>query len=176
MNSKEQEWLKDFQEFVNAEGVPVPPAVSESILQYVHKALSPAWYIIFIKILTVHLVTGTLSLAVCSQFGMNPFNSGFSLVEYFMKFGHSTCMVFCGVLFVGMSFFVSGFLMRPEELRVLRKSALIQSLGLGFLSLLGFWLFGAEIAAGIALLWLIGALIGGVSTSEIIFRWRLQTR
>ena len=175
MNPKEQQWLKEFREFVNAEIMEVPPSVSKGILQNVHKALNPPWYLIFMKILGVHLFTGTLSLAACNQFEMNPFKTEFSLSEYFMKFGHSTCMVFCGVLFIGISIFASGYILRSEELRVLRRSAFIQSLGLGAISLFGFWLFGAEIAISIALLWLIGALIGGISISELVFRMRLPT-
>lgn len=175
MNPREQQWLKEFREFVNAEDAEVPPSVCKSILQKVHMALNPPWYLIFVKILGVHLFTGTLSLAVCDHFEMNPFKTEFSLSEYFMKFGHSTCMVFCGVFFIGISIFASGYILRSEELRVLRRSAFIQSLGLGAISLFGFWLFGAEIAISIALLWLIGALIGGISISELVFRMRLPT-
>ena len=174
MNPKEQEWLKDFQEFASTESIPVPNDVSQKVLQHVHKQLNPSKYLIFMKILGVHLVTGTLSMAICNQFDMNPFKLDFSLSDYFMKFGHSTCMVFCGVLFVGLSFLVSSYLIRTEELRVLKKSAFIQSFSLGIVSLSVFWFFGAEIALGIATFWLLGALIGGISVSELVFRLRLR--
>lgn len=171
----EKEWLEDFQEFVNTESQMVPKEISEKVLRRVKKSLNPAWYFIFMKLFCVHLLTGTLSMGICNQFGMSPFNTGFSLSDYFMKFGHSTCMFFCGVLFVGGSILISSYIIRPEELRVLKRSAVVQSLSLGILSLSIFWLLGAEIALSIAILWMIGALIGGVSVSEVVFRLRMKS-
>ena len=118
-NITEKEWIEDFQEFVRSESVPVPESVSKAILSRISKDLNPSPWIIFIKLLGIHAVVGTLSLAICNQFGINPFSTEFSLSDYFMKFGHSTCMFLCGVLFVGSSLFVSNSLLRPEVCGVL---------------------------------------------------------
>jgi hypothetical protein len=82
---------------------------------------------------------------------------------------------FCCIQFVGLSALVSAFLLRPEELRILKKSEVAQVLGLGVVSLVGFLISGAELALGISMLWLVGALVGGVSSIEAAFRLRLPS-
>jgi hypothetical protein len=171
MKFTEKEWLEDFKEFVQADGVPVPRDVSENILKQVRADLNPSPWIVFSKLLGIHLVVGTLSLAICSQFGLNPFQTNFSLTEYFMKFGHSTCMVLCGVLFIGLTIMLGQLFLRREELLVLSRNAPLQVFGLSVLSMAGFIGFGAEVVLGIGILWFIGAMIGGVATAKMLI-WR----
>ena len=166
----EKDWVEDFREFVDSRGEPVPEELSRGILRRVRLDLSPSAWIVFFKMLGIHAVVGTLSLALCDQFGLNPFRTGFSLSNYFMKFGHSACMVLCGVLFIGLSVLLGSILLRREEVRVLSRNAPLQVFGLGVLSLAAFLGFGAEIVLGIGLLWLGGAMLGGVATAKIIGR------
>jgi hypothetical protein len=171
MKFTEKEWLEDFKEFVQADGVSVPTEVSENILKRVRADLNPSAWMVFVKLLGIHLVVGTLSLAICSQFGLNPFHTSFSLSEYFMKFGHSTCMVLCGVLFIGLTIMLGQLFLRREELLVLSRNAPLQVFGLSVLSMAGFIGFGAEVVLGIGILWFIGAMIGGVATAKMLI-WR----
>lgn len=166
----EKEWLKDFQEFMESDGAPVPQDISQKISRRIYKALNPSAWFVFVKLLAIHSVVGTLSLAVCDQFGMNPFNSGISLAHFFMKFGHSACMVLCGFLFVGLSVSLASLLMNFDEWKVLRKNLPVQIFALSMLSLGMFLAFGAEIVFGIALLWLAGAMVGGVVPTFILKR------
>ena len=99
----EKEWLEDFKDFVTAKEVAVPEDVSKRILNYIHRDLNPSSWLVFLKLLGIHSIVGTLSLAMCDQFGMNPFNTSFSLSQYFMRFGYSFCMVLCGGLFLGLT-------------------------------------------------------------------------
>jgi hypothetical protein len=168
MKLNEKEWLEEFREFVQAEGLPVPKEISNSILNRVHKDLNPSAWVVFAKLLGIHGVVGTLSLAMCNQFGLNPFHTNLSLSEYFMKFGHSTCMVLCGVLFIGLTVFLGGFILRREELLVLSRNAPLQIFGLSVLSLGAFIGFGAEIVLGIGVLWFVGAMIGGLMMAKIV--------
>ena len=160
--NSENEWLKDFKDFVDAKDTVVPKEISQKILQRVHSALNPAPRMVFAKVLGIHSVVSTLSLSVCNQFGMNPFHTGFSLSDFFMKFGHSACMTICGFLFVGLSIGFARILLKPEEFLVLRKNYFIQVFVLSLLSLATFIAFGAEILVGIGLLWVAGALLGGL--------------
>jgi len=164
----EREWLEDFQEFVKAGASAAPEKASREILSRVRADLTPAPLGVFAKLLGVHAVVGTGSLALCDQFDMNPFGTSFSLSDYFMKFGHSTCMTLCGLLFIALTVAVGGWLFRPEEIRVFRRSAWLQSLGLAGVSLGMFAAFGAQIALGFGVLWLLGALAGGVGTGRIL--------
>lgn len=159
----EQEWVNDFQEFVKGEGLPVPQKVTDSILAKVRKDLNPPAGIVFSKLLGIHVVVGTLSLAICNQFGLNPFKTNFSLSDYFMNFGHSTCMFLCGVLFLSLSVALSRTLLRPEEFLVVRKNALLQIFALSMISLGLFSAFGAELVLSFVLLWLVGSILGGMA-------------
>jgi hypothetical protein len=159
----EKEWVEDFQEFVRSAGAPVPNEVSNSILSRVRQDLNPSAWLVFAKLLTIHSVVGTLSLAICNQFGISPFQTGFSLSDYFMKFGHSTCMVLCGVLFVSLSVLLTRVIIRPEEFHVLRRNAWLEIFALSMISLGMFAVLGAEITLAVGVLWLTGALLGGVA-------------
>jgi hypothetical protein len=170
MKFTEKEWLEDFKEFVQSEGVPVPREVSENILSRIRADLNPSPWKVFAKLLGIHLVVGTLSLAICNQFGLNPFHTNFSLSEYFMKFGHSTCMVLCGVLFIGLTIVLGQRILRREELLVLSRNAPLQIFGLSVLSLAALIGFGAEVVLGIGILWLIGAMIGGMVAAKALIR------
>lgn len=170
MKLNEKEWLEEFKEFLQAEGSSVPKEVSESILSRVRKDLNPSAWMVFAKLLGIHGVLGTLSLAICSQFGLNPFNTNFSLSEYFMKFGHSACMFFCGVLFIGLTVLLGSFLLRREELLVLSRNSPLQIFGLSVFSIVAFIGFGAEIVLGIGVLWFVGAMIGGLVAAKALIR------
>ncbi|MGE3680191.1 MAG: hypothetical protein AB7G93_00605 [Bdellovibrionales bacterium] len=164
----EKEWLEDFKDFVTAKEVAVPEDVSERILNYIHRDLNPSSWLVFLKLFGIHSVVGTLSLAVCDQFGMNPFNTSFSLSQYFMRFGHSFCMFLCGFLFLGLTGIFCQVVLRREEFLVLKKNVFIQVFLLSVLSLIFFMVFGVDIVIWTFLLWLIGALLGGLSSIQIL--------
>jgi hypothetical protein len=163
----EKEWIEDFQEFVKSEGAVVPKDVTATILSRVHKDLNPSPWLVFSKLLGVHAIGGTFSLAICNQFGISPFQTGFSLSDYFMKFGNSTCMFLCGLIFLSLSLLLSRLLLRPEELVVLKRSAGLQVFGLSMISLGVFAILGAPLALSVALLWLAGAMLGGMSIALV---------
>ncbi len=175
MNPKltEKKWMEDFKDFVSSEGTPIPEYVSKNILGRIHKAMNPSSWFVFAKLFGIHLVVGTLSLGVCNQFGLNPFNTNFSLSDYFMKLGHSACMTFCGFLFVGLSVSLAAVILNNEEFRTLRRNSLLQVFVLGLFSLAVFIAAGAEIFFTIGLFWLIGAMIGGM-LPVVIFNSRLK--
>lgn len=166
----EKEWLEDFNDFVSHSEVKVPEALSRRILNYVHRELHPSSWMVFGKLVAVHSLVGTLSLSICDQFGMSPFKSGFSLSEYFMRFGHSFCMTICGFLFLSLSIFFAWVWLRTEELKTLWKNAWIQIPSIALLSLAAFTAFGAEVVLGIAALWFLGALVGGILTAFLLTR------
>jgi len=166
----EKQWLDEFKAFIQTEGAPVPKEVSENILNRVRADLNPSAWSVFAKLLGIQLVVGTLSLAVCNQFGLNPFRTTFSLSDYFMTFGHSTCMFLCGVLFIGLTIVLGQLVLRREEFLVLSKNAPLQVFGLSVFSLAALIGFGAEVVLGIGALWFIGAMAGGVMAAKIFVR------
>ena len=166
----EKEWLEDFNDFVSHKDASVPEELSQKIFSYVHRDLNPSPSKVFVKLTVIHALVGTLSLSICDQFGMNPFNRSFSLSEYFMRFGHSVCMSLCGFLFLSLSVLIAWFFLRPEELQRLWKTSWIQIPSIAMLSLAAFAALGADLFVGIAGLWFLGAVIGGLLTTYLVSR------
>lgn len=167
MHPNEKKWFDEFKEFAETESVAVPESITQNILKTVHRDLNPSSLKVFAKLFSVHLFVGTLSLAVCDQFGMSPFKTEFSLSEYFMRFGHSFCMVMCGYLFIGLSVTISSFFLSREEFRVVGRHGGLQVFLLSIFSLVIFAAFGADFAIGFGLLWVLGAILGGFSVLGI---------
>lgn len=79
-------------------------------------------------------------------------------------------MIGCGVIFVSLSILVSGYFLSIEEVRALRRTEFLQTLGLGVVSLAMFVAAGAEVAVTFAALWLLGALLGGYVATEVVMQ------
>jgi hypothetical protein len=164
-----KEWINEYSEFLEAEGVRVPHQLSQRVLGDIQALLNPSAWAVFAKLLGIHLVIGFFSLAICHQFDMNPFGTTHSLSGWFMEmWGHNVCMFGCGVTFMSFSVLAAGFLFNAEEVKALRRTEFLQTLSLAVVSLLIFAAFGAELALTIAGLWLLGAVIGGYLATEAV--------
>ncbi len=173
MKGKKNNWLKEFEEFMEADSEAVPSSLKEKVSQRMSTLLNPSAWSVFTKLLSIHMVVGFLSLAICHQFEVNPFNTSFSLDNWFMSVGgHSACMIACGTLFVSLSVLASGYFLSLEETRALRRTGFPQSFALGAISLAIFATVGAELALTFAGLWLLGALVGGYLATETL--WKLK--
>ena len=173
-NQLDQEWLKDYEDFLNTNNsAEVPKEMKDQVFSKILKLINPSPLVVFFKILGIHTAVGFLSLSVCHQFGINPFNTERSLADWMMSIGgHHFCMIGCGIIFVGISLLSAGYFLTIEEVKALKKTELLQSLSLGVVSLGLFATFGAEFAMGIAGLWLLGGLIGGFVATEAV--WKLK--
>ena len=169
-----EEWLRDFNEFMSTPSTPVPPSLFQKIRDVVYKDLNPSAWMIFVKLIGIHAVVGSLSLLLCAQFGMGPSYGGKVFMSLTMQFGETGCMLFCGALFVGLSLLVGGLVLTLPEVKVLRRTEFLQVLALGILSMGAFLCFGADVVTGLSLFWLMGSLLGGVVMTEL--SWRLRTK
>lgn len=169
-----KQWMNEYSEFLNSEEISVPQDLSQAVLGNIQKLLNPSAWTVFAKLSGIHLVVGFFSLAICHQFGVNPFGTTHSLSDWFMEmWGHSACMIGCGVLFVGLTLLSAGYFLTVEEVRALRRTEFLQTLSLGVVSLAIFAAFGAELALALAGLWLLGGLVGGFVATEVV--WRLKS-
>lgn len=176
MKNQNNEWLKDYQEFIDAAETSVPKEVTEGVFSRIKNLLSPSAWTVFFKILGIHLVTGVVSLSFCHQFGLNPFNTKYSLADWFMTVGgHHFCMLGCGTLFVGGGILAAGYFLTIEEIKALKRTEFLQNLSLGLISLGLFAAFGVEMILSIAGLWLLGALIGGFVATMAITKFKSIT-
>ncbi|MGE3759265.1 MAG: hypothetical protein AB7H97_15985, partial [Pseudobdellovibrionaceae bacterium] len=82
-SGQKNEWLKEFTEFSNVrtDEIQVPASAFKNL----KKQLFPNPYVVFGKVTAIHAVVGFLSLAVCNQFGLNPFLTEQSLTDWFMR-------------------------------------------------------------------------------------------
>lgn len=165
--------MREFQEFLDSTETP-PSRISEGVVKKVRQELNPSAWSVFAKLALIHALTSLGSLSLCPQFGVHVFGNGIGLMDYFMKMGSVACMGACGAIFVGASLLVASAVLRPEEVRVIRKNRLLELGALSFLSLGVFVMLDAQIVLAFAAAWALGSLLGGIATLEL--GWFLRTR
>ena len=168
----------DFEAFLTAEESKPPEVLTEALFTQIRQDLNPSAWKVFSRISAIHTVAGALSLVfVCPQFGISPLGHT-ALMEWFMQFGHEVCMIACGSVFMGGSALAMSFLLTTEEVRVIRRTRLVQLGTLALLSIGAFLCVGAGIVVSLALFWILGSLAGGWATLELglALRARLTPR
>ncbi len=166
-----EEWLKEFIEFseMKADQIQVP----ESAFAKLKKRIFPNPWMVFSKVTAIHVVIGFLSLAVCNQFGLNPFQTNQSLTNWFMKIaGHNFCMLLCGTFFMATTYLLANLFLNLEELESIKRYEWLQTGIIGLASLAAFYFFGAELVGTVTALWIVGAFIGGYVSIEGSYRFR----
>lgn len=174
MNPKERDiWMKEFAEFSQT---PEPDfQVPPTLFSKLKARLFPNPWKVFGKIAILHGAVGFLSLGICNQFGLNPFNTTYSLSDLFMSTaGHRFCMVACGVFFVATTYLLANLFLTLEELESVRAYEWLQLAVLSLGSIAAFYFFGAELVGTFVGLWLAGALVGGFLSIEASFKFRKQ--
>lgn len=161
MNPKEKEiWMKEFNDFNNSSVADVE--VPAHLFAKIKSKIFPSPWKVFGKVSVIHGVVGFLSLGICNQFGLNPFNTSYSLSEWFMQIaGHHFCMIACGILFMATTYILANFFLSLEEFESIRNFESLQFSILSLASVAAFYFFGAELVGSFVVLWLIGAYIGG---------------
>lgn len=166
-NEKEN-WMKEFADFEKSSS-----EVPAGLFSTVQARLFPNPWKVFGKVVGVHAVVGSLSLAVCNQFGLNPFNTQQALTGWFTKIaGHHFCMLLCGTFFMMTTYLLANLVLTLEEMEAVKRYEWLQTGIIGLISLAAFYFFGAELVGTFMFLWLIGALIGGFLSIEGSYRLR----
>lgn len=159
--------LKEFDEFKGSDGIAPSTSVTQAVFAQVHRDLNPSAWKIFGKLSLIHCCVGAVTLSICPQFGIRILGNGMGLMTQFMRFGDYGCSVACGSFFMGMSVLVATFLLRSEEIKVLKQNQLLEFGALTLLSIGAFLMFHAEILVGFAVAWFLGTILGGSFTFEI---------
>jgi hypothetical protein len=161
----EKDWIGEFNEFLSAEPVRPPVKVNAALSKMISADLNPAASLVFLKVALIHLVIGTATLLVCPQFNVH-LVPGMGLMSVFEKFGEIGCTLACGALFLSGSFLLASLVLRPEEVRVVRRTKLPQILGIGTLSIVAFLMVGASAVFAGAFIWIVGSMLGALATLE----------
>lgn len=165
-------WTKEYREFSDSDYISsVPPEVFKNL----KSKLFPNPWVVFSKTLILHSFVGFLSLGICNQFGLNPFNMDKSLMNWFMKIGDQKfCMIACGIFFMTTTYIVANFILTLEEIETLRRYEWLQVGVLGLISIAAFYFFGAELITLFIGLWILGGLFGALVAIEGSYHFRRQ--
>ena len=164
-------WQKEFAEFATVDAVAIPESLSESILSRVEAELRPSAFQVFTKTAAIHAIVGALTLLACPQFGLSYFGNH-GLMHYLMQYGMNVCMLGCGAFFTMFSLLAASQLLRPEEVRAFKGNALLQLASLVTLSIGAFLFAGGTIVLTLALVWSLGAILGGAISLEAGWAFR----
>ncbi|OFZ81073.1 MAG: hypothetical protein A2583_13650 [Bdellovibrionales bacterium RIFOXYD1_FULL_53_11] len=164
--SAETNQTKNFREFLAAEEVQPPRVISETILGKVRADLNPSFYRVFWKVLIIHAFAGSVSLLFCPQFGISPLNTH-GLLAFYMRLGEYGCLAACGATFIAGSALIASLILRPEEVRALRRTRFFQIASIGFCSLGVFAIFGDAVALTLWIAWFTGLFFSGVASLEV---------
>ncbi len=168
-----QDWARDFECFASVEERVPPLHVSAKVFDAVHHDLNPEASWVFAKLGLIQLLVGALVLAMCPQFGISIF-PGMGLMTLFMRYGETACMLGCGSVFLGASSLLGSLILRPGEIRVIRRSRLLQLGVMATLSSGVFACLGGEMMVTLGVAWVAGSLLGGLGSLEL--GWLVRSR
>lgn len=162
---------KEFIEFLSTKPISPPREITKNIIEKISRDLNPSSLSVFGKVSLIHLLVGSITLLFCPQFGLG-FLSGMGIMHLFMALGSFGCALLCGSFFLGFSTLTVALILRPEEIRVVRKNNFIQISLLAIFSFLIFMFFGEIIVNGHSVAWLLGGILMGIFSLE--FGWYLR--
>ncbi len=157
--------INELNEFISASGFP-PETLRKMVHEKISSILNPSSFIIFLKLVGIQIVVGTISLFVCPQFGFS-FSSYPGIFHELHHISPEACMLACGMFFVGLGVLLSVFIFSTDEIRIFRKYKFIKFLLLGSLFLLLFHFVTREVLINLAVFWLIGGVLGGTIILEV---------
>lgn len=177
------DWSEEFRFFLDTDGSTPPKILASKVKGSVLTDLNPAFWIVSLKLLAIHFVSGAATLLVCPQFGWSFKGETRFLVELFNGLGEHGCLFACGALFMGATGLISALLLRPQDVRAIRASRGLQWVLLALFSagvLLSFFEQEASIAQGLVVAWLLGAVTSGAGLFQLVSylrrRWRSRPR
>lgn len=165
-----ERWEKEYREFLDPPESSVPGQLSGDLIGRITSELNPSPWYVFARLTIITAISSLLSLAACPQFG---FGNNFGLMRFFMQFGPVVCSLGCGAVFLSVGLALAGFLLRPEEINVLRRTKFLQLSLLSAMSLGGFTCFGEAVVLSVGVLWMLGAIIGGLIALELTYQLKV---
>ena len=168
-----EELRKEFLEFIEAEEIDPPMAVSEKIHKAVDKELNPFLWKVFLKFGLVQTVASFMTLLFCPQFELDLGLVKHNDAHLRALLGDAGYMALCGAIFLGSGSLMASILLRVEELRTIKKSDYIYLFIASALALVIFRQLGTPTVPASYAAWFAGAFGGSAAVFEIIKRLRL---
>ncbi len=174
MRSTNEKLGQEFSEFLSAPEMNPPIVLREAVIDRIRADLNPANSAVFLKMLGVHTFVSLFTLSICSQFGIQSLRLYDAMDSMMSVVGSTYCMALCGMLYLGLSALMLSFVLRPEEIKVIRRHRFLQLALLTGVSLGVFLCLGAQVLLLPGTLWVAGSLVGGLSTFEL--GWMLRSK
>jgi len=156
---------KEFIKFMKANQSP-SQNLDELVIAHQGNLFAQDRIIVFSKVVAIHALAGTATLAVCPQFGWNPFGANPQTMHIFMGYGMWACGLFCGSLFMVLGAFLKLVLLQKSSVSLyyrngIKNSFMLSSLFLFMMMTAGAMTSSYNIFLGFvfALFWWLGALI-----------------
>lgn len=171
----QKNWQSEFEEFMQGHTEP-PKEATARILARVRRDLAPSRFVVGAKIYLLGMALGVASLLICPQLGLAYGPLGHTLHGVFMRFGAAACTALCSAILLFTTTLLVLLCLSREERRVAYRARYLQSLILA-LSLLGLFLaLGASAVLKLAVVWFVGAVLGGVVSYQLSRPRELLTR
>lgn len=175
MNKNKEHETLEFRSFIEG-GVNPKPELDQSLKSVIASDLSWLPKLTFTKALAAHWAAGLVTLAICPQFGWNPFNSSLHLPHIFMKYGMWACGLFCGSLFMALGAFFTWVILGRNQrvylaVRSWKFALMLSSLSMGALMILGKASNGSDVffTESFIIFWILGAFVFDWTTLKSIF-------
>lgn len=170
----QQQLLKEFAEFVEADPVAPSAGLDKTLLDMVTKDLRPARWQVFAKLTLVEIAAGLVTLTLCPQFGL-----GFGQHNAFVHSLHlalpsAVFYLFCGLFFVSLGAVLCGLILTRPEIRSLGRDQYAYFSVYSILAYLVLISLGSEAFVAGSIFWVAGALLGNVLGFETIVWLRRQ--
>lgn len=156
-----QDWLKDFQSFMQSETANPPHVVSDAVLGYVRSELNPSLKVVSAKLFALHAVGAALVTLFCPQLGVGPIFGEHGIMHFFMHFGPVVCAGICGAIFLGVSAALAATFLSLEEFRLANRYRFLSVTLLVAISFSGLMLAGGQADQMSYAFWIMGAVIAG---------------
>ena len=168
-----EEWGKEFLEFIEAEAIDPPMAVSEKIHKTVGKDLTPLIWKVLFKFGLIQFAVAFMTLLICPQFELDLGLVKHDDAHLRALLGEAGYMALCGAIFLSSGAVMASILLRVEELRAIKKSEYLYLFLASALALMIFQQLGTPSVLASYAAWFAGAFGGSVTGFEIIKRLRL---
>ena len=168
-----EEWGREFLEFIEAEPAGPPIAVSEKIHKAVAGDLKPLIWKVLLKFGMIQTVVAFITLLVCPQFELDLGLIRHDDAHLRALLGELGYMALCGAIFLGSGAILATIILRTEELRAIKKSEYLYLFLISALALMIFRQLGTPTVFSSYVAWFAGAFGGSLAAFAMVKRLRL---
>ena len=168
-----EEWGREFLEFIEAEPIAPPIAVSEKIHKAIAGDLRPLIWKVLLKFGMIQVAVAFMTLLVCPQFEVDLGIVRHDDAHLRALLGELGYMALCGAIFLSSGAILATIILRVEELRAIRKGEYLYLFIASALALMIFWQLGTPTVFASYAAWFAGAFGGSMAAFEMVKRLRL---